>query len=361
MTSGFDFDKPDGGGFGPTLPWPGTPKPGNPSFIGPVTQPAPITVGPAKPKTTTPVPKPSEPKTDTRSFFKPATGTAGTSGPTKRTLYSNPPFAPEIRRLIDITTGGNLDLQRGFIKTDENALPNGFGNVFYLFFLYNPSVINLSHVADAQTSVYRRTEDIATQRMRPMQQTLTFSLLFDRLYDVMEETELDARYQGARMSDLGVYADVLTLYDMLGITKNLEKTEADPKAAEGSDELAPVYNNSTGEFGKDYAMRPVGPMLYTACRFYFSKQLIFRGVITGLDISYTHWTAAMVPNRCTVNINVELLPEDDSKTSPGNIAQEAWNKGGEFRRAADYISNLVSIGSNGKWRYTPGGGGMKFE
>lgn len=247
-----------------------------------------------------------------------------------RIRHRNPPFHKSIRRLYDLSSTSTkaAKLQRGFIKTDEQVLGGGTGagDVFYLFFLYNPGTLDLGHGADPNyplTPVQGGKQ--GAQMLTTLQQSLSFALMFDRHYEVME-TNVISGVSGRQidLAEYGVYADILTLYDMLGITQESGTSFTEQKAqgpyAKESDR--PTVGGKSGT----YWNRPVAPMRVIPLRFFFSKHLRYRAVISNASIQYTHWTEKMVPSRCTVTINANLLPEFQGEVSSSSIYQESWDE-----------------------------------
>lgn len=205
-------------------------------------------------------------------------------------VSSNPIFDS---RIITRGVAGN-PLTRGRIITDASILTNNAVQTYMLNFLYNPDSIQLSYsVALGDTTPlqpsFRNPGDTFNLPI-PLQNFLTFGLLFDRTYEVAYNTGVAPH---------GVYDDVAALYNIVGINQ----------------EIADVPQNKLDDSGKPTASgttNVTGPMQMNTCFFYFGgqKSLSYYGMIQSLQITYTHWSIEMVPVRCAITVNAQLLATD---------------------------------------------------
>jgi hypothetical protein len=116
-----------------------------------------------------------------------------------------------------------------------------------------------------------------------LSQTLDFSLLFDRTYEVREG------------SKEGAWRDVRAALALAGIMKGSTAGE--------------IYTS-----GSDVG---VGAMAMRAMYFHFGNQtggLTYYAYMTNLSIEYTHFSRAMIPIRVGMRISAVMLPNNDKVT-----------------------------------------------
>lgn len=149
-----------------------------------------------------------------------------------------------------------------------------------LRFLYNPSLIEISHSVDLSSQVLPtavRDKDDGDY-LTPTNSSMSINLLFDRSYEVWDYSY--QRYQvspGEDVGDLaaqGVYKDIGAFYNMVGIAGSSYLTQDLKKDSSGG-----TINKKT-DIGS-------GVMQYTKCLFVFGasvKSLWFYGMPTGATI-----------------------------------------------------------------------------
>ena len=222
----------------------------------------------------------------------------------KSDRYSNPPFDDRIYSLsgLESTAKGTGvstgDLQRGYMIQDK-----GLGKIRYSTrFLYNPSVVVVSHSTDVANSSslvpqnYRNPLDIGRPNL-PLMATVTFNLLFDRTYELWNAgaenpNKLDFT---TSPSKAGVRVDVDSLYRVVGIYQPV----ATPLPNTNPDNTpATLFSNGSP-----------GPMPVTPLTVYFGGEnsLSYHGFVTSLDVQWTHFSQLMVPMRCTVGVSMSLM------------------------------------------------------
>lgn len=230
--------------------------------------------------------------------------------------------------------GPGAKLTRGFIITEQ---PIG-GARYRCNFLYNPSVINLSHSIDANLATdpnSRNPNDVtAGHLLAPMQQALTFTLLFDRTYEMWDPSGLygDAAVQVPLM---GCAYDVLSLYKMTGI--------ATPLSYDSSGNIQTDASSMTSAFQKGmFSGSPSGPMIQNPVYAVIGASLSYYGFITELDVQFTHFTQTMVPFRGQVGVTLTLLPtpQGGNRYAP-IVGPRAANYG-------DPLSQSQKVGNSGK-------------
>jgi hypothetical protein len=244
------------------------------------------------------------------------------SGTPGTTIFSNPPFHPNIlnitnsykagtNRSVDpplasgfgYNSGGNL--QRGRLITDLAPLTSGAKETHSIIrqvnFLYNPSTIAESRNLDLNNtplpSQYRVQGDPGAFKV-PLNATLGFSLLFDRTFELW-----DSGYASTDAGKYGVRVDVEAMYNLLGINAPATSTASTGAGTGGAQASANVTVQA-------------GPMSVQPVHLFFGAtnqwSLSYYGFITGFDVTWTHFTSAMVPQRCGIDIQFNILPITDS-------------------------------------------------
>lgn len=220
-------------------------------------------------------------------------------------------------------TGREVALRRGYIRVDPLAL-DGYGNPQeprWLYFLYNPASIPVSYniQTDPQTvaSVYGNSNGTP---MGLLDQSLNFSLLFDRTYEVMD---------GSRE---GAWRDIRAALAVIGVLDNVGEGE--------------MYTT-----GSDYN---AGPMKFSPSYFHFGNQqggVTYYGYATNLSYEITHFSKDMIPTRVGMRISASLLPLGPNRGSGGEAgstpSQEKTGTiddkefSGQFDIPEDTLSDIV--------------------
>jgi hypothetical protein len=234
-------------------------------------------------------------------------------------LVTNPAFDPRVYNVSFLTTSAKgKGLTRGRILQATGAVGAAGGKRYGCNFLYNPSAVQAQHGVDTNIVPSTNPNDASGPLIVPLQQTVNFSLLFDRTYETW-----DSSYNNKPAGQLGVYADVLALYNIVGITL--------------SHDLSAITTAGTGgDVGKQSGspqLMAVSPMVYTPVWVYFGGPLVYYGIIQSLGITYSHWTQNMIPSRCAADITVTLLPK------PEDTMQSRLDGIKDF-------NNLIGIGDN---------------
>lgn len=243
-------------------------------------------------------------------------------------IVDNGPFDPRMTS----APFGEKKLTRGFIIQEK---PVG-GTRYRCNFLFNPSVVQLSHGLNtnvvADDNAINPDDVTGKHLLMPLEQYLSFSLRFDRHYELWDPSKL---YGDARtwVPSFGVAYDILSLYKITGIAAPLTST-GEETGATGS---------SLEAFKKgDFSNGPVGPMLYTPVYCVVGSTLSFYGVIQSLDIQYTHWTQQMIPTRAEVAISVKMLPTPKTGNKYAPII------GPRVANWGDPLSASQQLGNSGK-------------
>jgi hypothetical protein len=252
-------------------------------------------------------------------------------------IEDNGPFDPRITSIPFLQKNGNSfdnskKLTRGFIVMEKPI--NGVR--YRCNFLYNPSEIDISHGIDtgvlADQNSQLKNDVTAGQFILPLQQTLSFSLQFDRTYELWDPSKLfgDAR---TWVPQFGVAYDVLSLYKITGVATPMNVTGDNATDVQGA-----VDNFKKGSFSNS----PAGPMIYTPVFVVIGSSLSYYGVIQQLDVRYTHWTQQMIPSRCVVQVSVTLLPAPQGGNKYAPII------GPRVPNAGDPKSQSEQLGKSGK-------------
>lgn len=198
------------------------------------------------------------------------------------------------------TGGASNGLIRGYMVS---AFPKGQTGKFYMLnFLYNPSTVQVSHSLDAANQVmpaYTRSDQDTGTPLTAAGGTLSFSLLFDRSYEMSDKTQFDS-VEGT----YGVAADIHVLYNLVGINMKQQVWNS----ATSSD----AASTETGDVVGIMQMNPLW-VHFNQARHSFADTLPnmtrmrYFGYLSSLDISYTHFTHRMTPVRCAVAISMQLM------------------------------------------------------
>lgn len=231
-----------------------------------------------------------------------------------------PKFDSRIYKLTYPLQGGHSPkdgtLKRGYMIW-ERALV-GYNSRAVVHFLYNPSTVEVSYPLSDSTvqSIlqFPNPGDNADLRV-PLYQTASWSLLFDRTYELWGSYNPDGTFRGGKKTvgnhpeQVGVMADIIQMQQFTGMMVNY--------SAPG----API--NPGG--AKTNFTSHQGIMQIVPSYVYFSNipgnhtNLSYYGYISEWDLQVTHWTQFMVPMRCVINIQFTMLPPPQNRTNPGNV------------------------------------------
>lgn len=164
----------------------------------------------------------------------------------------------------------------GVMRNVPGTLPGG--QIFSLYFIFNPNQITASFAVDTSQIpaqyIYGTSDTVGTEThtaaaVAPnaaQNQTLTWSLLFDRTYDMLYDTNPD--------ENRGVLVDVAAFYNLL--------------ATFDSNAAVPVSTPVQVVFGQTASGQLWG----------------FTGFITQGIITYGMFRHNMIPSRCTIDITM---------------------------------------------------------
>ncbi|MFI0265650.1 hypothetical protein [Streptomyces luteogriseus] len=230
-------------------------------------------------------------------------------------VISNPPFDERISSLSGLQSvfyGPQVSqLSRGYIIQDP-----GIGRVQYsVRFLYNPSIVQVSHQTDAANAPvtpqnYRNPLDKGEWNI-PLSASISFNLLFDRTYELWKKSGPKSPTDFTQGSgEAGVRVDVEALYRVVGI---YQPTAVQPPTTSPSTTPSNLYSNGDP-----------GPMPLTPVTVYFGgpRSLSYRGYISSLDVQWTHFSQLMVPMRCTIGVSMNLMTKNSWESDYASTEEE---------------------------------------
>lgn len=225
-------------------------------------------------------------------------------------VISNPEFDARL------TPSGAVDGQGKFMaarsklyrgRLESAPTPGYISNsaIYQLRFLWNPTSVNHTSALDAQylpTAVTLADPNSRGDASPFMQisQNISFNLLFDRTYETWVPS---SRY----LAKWGVLADIKVLYAMLGMFS------ASSVAADGDGQITVTTNGGLVEPDLIQQITPSSAHMTQPVWAVFGPLLKYYGMITSFSVDYTHFTQAMVPNRCVVQIGMQLIPKNHTR------------------------------------------------
>lgn len=234
----------------------------------------------------------------------------------KKVPIQQPKFDARISKLI-YPLMGNRNPQHGILKRGfmiwEKPLV-GYSALATVHFLYNPSTVEASYpLSDSSVGAilqFPNPGDNADLRV-PLYQTVSWSLLYDRTYELWGSAE-EGRTTGKDNNNpraVGVLADIEQMRQFTGMDIGYS-----------SNGLPSATANQT------FAGRQ-GIIQIVPCYVYFGDKngLVYYGYISEWDVQVTHWTQRMIPMRCVVNVSFTMLPPPQNSTKPGNNTDNNWS------------------------------------
>ena len=214
--------------------------------------------------------------------------------------YLNPPFDPRILRIGPPSLGSHK-LKRGkLVRSDNVNGKKGPMEGKAVAFLYNPVAVTASHYSDPAGVMQQGGGQVSTQMGQIANLGgVSVSLLYDRTFEVWDSSKqhtLAGRY--------GVYSDILAFYELTGITVSTTTKKVQ----------AGVSNTVVTETITNFNQYPVNFMDPSARYYlYMGDKLRWYGVITDLEIEYSHFTQNMVPSRAAVSISMQFQKDSGGK------------------------------------------------
>jgi len=237
---------------------------------------------------------------------------------------TQPPFDPRITDLtFPMTSGagsaGNGKLARGYMIWDKAIF--GYASRARVNFLFNPTTIAISFglMNDSKVSagmLYRQPADKAKAYV-PMQQGVSFSLLYDRTYELWSHLQYTAAPMKGYLDPvkIGAKADFMAIQQFTGCFA----TEVDGTG----NSIISAAGDPTNHFKQQ------GPMVPIPAWVYFGDATagthFFYGWVDSWDWTTTHWTQDMIPMRGVANINFTMLPPPKGELTAGSGANPYWS------------------------------------
>jgi hypothetical protein len=239
-------------------------------------------------------------------------------------LYVQPGFSPNIQT----TYGGfgsqnNGSLTRGFMEWDT-PLP-GYSGLAKVNFQFNPSTLavayyNQTATNQAITDYLFSIPQATAAPVVPLQQSLSFALLYDRTYELWGSYGANGWPSNIPFPDMpgavnnpsaaGVMVDILAMQQLTGMFA-VENTGI------GNATASPQSNNAPGGAATGEVLKPQNPTLLWPTWVYFGATpagAYYYGYVTDWQVQITQWTQYMVPMRCVINVDFTLLPTSGAAT-----------------------------------------------
>lgn len=207
-------------------------------------------------------------------------------------------------------------LQRGYMK-QENAI-GSYGGPITFNFLYNPSTVTGQYTVQTSgagiTYLYANPAD-AANLAAPVTGSVSFTVLFDRTYDLWQSYNTDGSAKNAGSAAMqqwgndptvvGCWADIMQLMRFVGMYNT----------GQSSPNAASVLGSNFASGGAQSTSQ--GFMFQVPCWTYFgpqNKALQVYGYVSAWDYTVTHWSQYMVPMRCSIDITITPLPAPNYAT-----------------------------------------------
>jgi hypothetical protein len=271
-------------------------------------------------------------------------------------LITQPKFADQITASPTPVGTSNTPIQRGYMIWDQpqtslygtSGGPLGDGRAT-VGFLFNPSTVSSDYNignASLQAAMMYPVPGDSGNLLSPLQyQTVSWQLYFDRTFELL--------YGGdpTSVNDpgvIGVQADVLAFMQFTGVLASLSNSEATtilggvgasgagaPTTTGGIMMMIPSYVYF-GNASQQYASSPGSSANNNAV----GQQLAYYGFVSEWTPTYTHWTANMVPIRCSIDVTFTMLPNP-----PAGTGTATWNDvqklNGSYVAAVPYAANVT--------------------
>lgn len=255
---------------------------------------------------------------------------------------TQPAFDKRISTLAFPLTGGKFGtIQRGFMVWEQAI--GGYSGKARVNFLYNPSTISADYAMSngSVASSYLFPTGFNNVNLRvPLNQTVEFSLLFDRTYEVQGTYESNGNPGGPNNPDqnspqvVGVLADIMAMQQFTGMFVAYSDGN--------STTTAPQSGTLTGWQG---IMQLIPAYVYFGGGNSASSSLWYYGYVSEWDVTVTHWTQYMIPMRCVINITFTMLPPP--LTSSGKQTQLFPTPSGQLPQQQQFVQAVTQLPSAG--------------
>jgi hypothetical protein len=238
-------------------------------------------------------------------------------------------------------------IQRGFMSWDPNnqwsppySKNNNWAGAPKVLFLYNPSTVEASYSIDnigAQASLMYPVATSNTNLVLPLQQTVGFTIMFDRTY------EMNTASSSPQMQALGCEVDVLAMKQFTGMFSSVGSANVqsgDPASGNpflgtgtAAPNTIPTLNAALNTANPNSGAVLQGVMCYQPSYVFFGApqaSICYYGVVSSWDVQYTHFAQNMVPMRCVIDVSYTLLPPPTTSVAKDASATSAKQQGPTF-------------------------------
>ena len=247
------------------------------------------------------------------------------------TLLQQPAFDQRMRGLSNPfgIPGTNTVIDRGFMIWDITYAANyGYSatNPPSVSFLFNPSTVQASYQLSNTSAQAADLFGVAAQTspvtFTSLQQQVSFSIMFDRTYELWDKTTYGIN---SMVDSMGCEIDVRQMKQFTGMFAS--GTVGGIQVGGTNPNGANIFN--TGGGGVPSTGNGIGPqqglMIMVPSYVFFGPlgttvvnngTSMYYGYVSAWSVQYTHYTSAMVPIRCVVDISFTLLPNGASANVP---------------------------------------------
>lgn len=238
----------------------------------------------------------------------------------------NPILQPNFdSRILSLPSplGSNYGSLRRGVMVWESPIP-GYTNSASMRFLYNPSTVTADYYMAPDSSVSASllfpTAFNSTQLRVPLNQSVTWSLLFDRTYELWGSYNDNGSPKYANSPEgndprvVGVLADIIQMQQFTGMLISYS-------ASSSSTGVSSPSNTSYQSLGGYQGILQLIPSWVFFGAFPSFASLWYYGYVSEWDVTVTHWTQFMVPMRCVINITFTMMPQAPTTTSSASNTQ----------------------------------------
>lgn len=229
-------------------------------------------------------------------------------------LFQQPPFAQQLNtKAFPLTNGGggSSTLQTGYMIWASPGL-SAYNGLAMIQYLYNPSTVASDYnvaSADAQAAMNFPTPGNSAQLAIPLSQTVQWSLMFDRTFELwngysangLPNAIATSANNGTASTDpsvIGCQADVLAFMQFTGMLANWSGASA--TALGGAQATSLLAGNS--------GVMALIPAWAIFANNNVANGLTYYGFINEWSVQYTHFTQFNVPMRCVISVNWTMMP-----------------------------------------------------
>jgi hypothetical protein len=276
----------------------------------------------------------------------------------------------------DRATGGttNQVFRRGFMVWDSNVPPpSGYDRKdpnypAVVKFLFNPSTISTSYqVADgsAQAALnYGTTQGLdGGGLLLPIQQQTSFTLMFDRTYEMTYPSLTAGQTWANDIKNFGVDVDIAALRQFTGMYAGVYSGNANfipytsSNAAVTTSGTSSSNPNQISKSNQPLGNLAQGVMQVTIGYCYFSGPtspavggkgygITYYGYIDSWSVEYTHFNQNMIPMRCVVDISFTFLPPPIKAPDTQGAAKIAASQGVTLGSLGNIIKRIAGAPIN---------------